>query len=478
MAAVMSDDRRHPQSVVGGGEALPIPADLHPNDPRVRSLCDILSRTPTTELERALSSCGITPVPELVEAVLCLSYSSPASAVQFFRWSGLSVKHSSRSWNLMVDILGRNALFDAMWDAIRSMKQEGGVLSTATFASAFGSYCSAGKIKEAIMTFDVMDRYGVAKDVVAVNSLLSAICRQDGHATDAADFYDRVKTSVPPDADTFAILFEGWEKEGNTTRAKTTFGEMVIRIGWKADNMSAYDAFLSTLVRANQTQEALKFLKVMKTNSCLPGLKFFSNALDILVKHNNSDHALTLWDVMVTDSGLVPDSSMFNAMISLLCTNQNIDQAFRFLDEMPFYGAFPDATTYNSVFECLVRNKRAREAETFFREMLKNEQPPSLSNCAGAIRMFFDQFDPVTALEVWSYVMEDLAPPQGSECANLVLLGLGEFERLSDVTRYAEEMLDMGIELRPTVIEKLRNSFQKAGRLDSYERIMRRISSY
>ncbi|PKU63855.1 pentatricopeptide repeat-containing protein At1g77360, mitochondrial [Dendrobium catenatum] len=475
MATAKPDDTLHPPQLVASGEATPAPVILHPNDSRVRSLCEILSRTQTTELERAFSSCGIIPVPELVEAVLCLSYSYPSSAVQFFRWSGLSLKHTPRAWNLMIDILGRNGLFDAMWDAIRSMKQEGGILSAATFASAFGSYCAAGKIKEAIMTFDVMDRYGVSQDVVAVNSLLSAICRQDGRTADAADFFDRIKARVPPDADTFAILFEGWEKEGNTARAKTTFGEMIIRVGWNANNMSAYDAFLSTLVRAAQPQEALKFLMVMKSNNCLPGLKFFSNALDILVKHNDSDHALALWDIMVTDSGLVPDLVMFNAMISLLCNNQKIDFAFRYLDDMPFYGAFPDSRTYNAIFECLIRNNRAREAELFFREMKKNELPPTPSNCAAAIRMFFDQFDPAAALDVWSYLMEELMTPD-NESANELLLGLAEFGRLSFVARYAEDMLDRGIELRLTVIEKLKNFFQKAGKPDLYDRITRKMN--
>ena len=60
----------------------------------------------------------------------------------------------------MVDLLGNNSMFEPMWDAIRSMRNEG-VLSLPTFVSVFGSYCSAGRVKEAIMSFEVMDRYGV-----------------------------------------------------------------------------------------------------------------------------------------------------------------------------------------------------------------------------------------------------------------------------------------------------------------------------
>lgn len=449
------------------------PAVPPPTDPIVRVFCDILSRVPAGEIESALTLTGLKPLPSHVESVLRLSYSHPASAVKFFRWSGLSTKHSHYAWNLMVDILGKNSLFEPMWDAIRSMKQES-ALTVATFASAFGSYCSAGKIKEAVMTFDVMDRYGIPRDTLAVNSLLSAICRQEGRTADAADLFDRVKSQIPPDADTFAILLEGWEKEGNLSRAKNTFGEMVIRVGWNADNMSAYDAFLTTLVRGRQPDEAINFLKVMKTKSCLPGIKFFANALDILVQSGDHVHAIALWDLMVTDSGLVPNLIMYNAVIALVCNASNIDCAYRYLDAMPFHGAFPDSLTYNTIFECLIRNRKASEAGKFLAEMRKNGQPPSPSNCAAAVRMFFEEFDPSDAMEVWNCVVEERIRPD-EDCANELLVGLGNMGRLREARRYADDMIDIGIRLSSATMEKLKAAFYKGRKEDAYDHIAKRV---
>lgn len=60
----------------------------------------------------------------------------------------------------MVDLLGRNSKFEPMWDAIRSMRNEG-VLSLATFVSVFETYCYAGRVDEAIISFDVLDRCGI-----------------------------------------------------------------------------------------------------------------------------------------------------------------------------------------------------------------------------------------------------------------------------------------------------------------------------
>ncbi|KAJ4950480.1 hypothetical protein NE237_027312 [Protea cynaroides] len=433
--------------------------------PSVKILCEIIFKVSVPELEAALTRTGIPLLPEYVEGVLKFCYGSPAAAVKFFRWAGLTKKHTPYSWNLMVDILGKNQLFEEMWDAIRSMKQEG-VLSIATFVSAFGSYCNANKISEAVMTFDVMDRYGIQPDIVTVNSLLSAICREDNQTPKALEFFERIKGKIAPDGDTFAILLEGWEKEGNVAKAKTTFGEMVIRVGWSPQNMSAYDAFLTTLVRGAQADEAIKFLLVMKGKNCLPGMKFFSNALDILIRQKDHSHAVALWDIMV-GSGLVPNLIMYNAIIGLLCDNNDINNAFRYLDNMVFHGAFPDSLSYNMIFQCLIKNKKVREAARFFFEMTKNEWPPTHSNCAAAIKLFFDCDDPESAIEVWSYMITNHVSPV-DESSNALLVGLCDLGRMKEVRRFAEDMLDSRNNIYESTMAKLKSGFYKEGRSASY----------
>jgi len=450
-----------------------------------RTLCNLLTRTSPQDIDNALSSSGVHPSEECVHEVLKLSYNYPSSAIKFFRWAGRLRKHSAHAWNLMVDLLGRNQLFEPMWDAVRTMKQEG-VLSLPTFVSVFQSYCMAGRVDEAVMSFDVMDRYDIEKNVVAVNSLLSAICREENQTSVGVEFLEKKvkgkgeggkgEGKIELDGDSYAILLEGWEKEGNAAKAKTTFGEMVIRVGWSQDNIAAYDAFLMTLLRALQFDEVVGFLKVMKDHDCFPGLKFFTNALDVLVKRNDAAHAIPLWDVMVV-SGLLPNLIMYNAMIGLLCNNDEIDHAFRLLDEMVLHGAFPDSLTYNMVFECLVKNKKVRETERFFAEMIKNEWLPTASNCAVAIEMLFDCDDPDAALEIWSYMVETRVRVLDVS-ANMVLIGLCKLKRLSEVRRFAEEMLDKRITIYDSTMSKLKEAFYKDSRStsarDKFDAIYRR----
>ncbi|KAK4384206.1 hypothetical protein Sango_2736700 [Sesamum angolense] len=256
---------------------------------------------------------------------------------------------------------------------------------------------------------------------MTVNSLLSAMCREDNHTVKALEFFERIKSNIPSDADSFAILLEGWEKEGNVTKAKHTFGEMVIRVGWSPQYMFAYDAFLNTLVRGAQGDEAIKFLQVMKGKNCLPGLRFFSNALDIFAKQNDSAHAIMLWDIM---------------------------------------------------------NKKVREVGKFFIEMVKNEWPPTPENFTAAIKMLFDGDDPEMAIEIWKYMAKNNISPR-DDGANAVLLGFCNLGRLTDLRRFIEKMIDERIIISESTMTKVKNAFYKEGRSarDIYDHISRKWKS-
>lgn len=303
------------------------------------------------------------------------------------------------------------------------------------------------------------------------------MCREDNRIAKALEFFERVKAKIPPDADSYAILLEGCEKEGNTAKAKVTFGEMVIRVGWSPEYMFAYDAFLNTLVRGSQGDEAIKFLQVMKKKNCLPGLRFFSNALDIFVKQNDSAHAIMLWGIMV-GGGLIPDLMMYNVIISLLTSNNDIDNAFRLLDEMVFHGAFPNALTYNMIFGCLIKNGKVREVGKFFIEMIKNEWDPTPANFAAGIKMLFDGDDPEMAIELWKYMAKNNISPR-DDSGNAVLLGLCNLGRLSDLRRFAEKMIDERIIIYESTMTKVKNAFYKEGKgaREIYDTVSRKWKS-
>jgi pentatricopeptide repeat protein len=453
------------------------PSQYPPTMPIEMIVSNILKKPPRMGVENALNELGLGVSIQFVEDVLKLSYGAGMEAMKFFRWSGLKLsrKHSPLAWNLLVDLLGKEKLFDAMWDCIKVMKNQG-IVSMETISSVFGNYVQAGKVAEARMTFDVIEQYGCPQDVVALNCFLSAFCRYK-QSKEALEFFDKVKEKIAPDADTYALLLEGLEIEGNVSKARTTFGEMIIRHGWLPNNTSAYNAFLSTLVNGSQVEEALKFLAVMKTRKCLPDLGFFRNTLQILYQRKDTKNAYGLWELM-KQSGILLDLPTYNTMIGVFCSANpiQVDFAYRLLDEMVFTGIFPDFKTYNTIFEALITARKVEEASSIFREMTKNDFCPLYANYVMAIKMYFEADDPEMAVMMWKHMIQKAIFPK-SDCAAILIDGFCDLGRASEALKYSLEAITRGVQIPVETMTNLKNASRQAGKQDAYGQLEKKMKS-
>eukprot|EP01018_Ginkgo_biloba_P016289 Gb_12501 [translate_table: standard] len=434
-----------------------------------RIASEILKKPPLMGVEAALNEMAIRVSTDFVEDVLKMSYGAGIEAMRFFRWAGwqLGKNHSRYAWNLLIDLLGKDKYFDAMWDCLKAMKAEG-LLSMETFSSVFRSYVTADKVGEAMMTFEVMEQYGCKQDVVAFNSLLSALCREN-QTIKAYEFFEKTKEKIKPDADTYALLLEGWEKERNLVKARHTFGEMIIRIGWNPSCTAAYNAFLNTLVNGSQVEEALKFLNVMKGRNCLPDLSFYRPALQALYAQKNTKDAYNVWEIMM-QNGFIPDTPTYNAMIGIFCHADQLDSAYRLLDEMVFNGSYPDSTTYNLIFPTLIKAHKVAEASSIFREMTKNECYPTHANYLMAMKMYFEADDPEMAIMMWRHmILKGVAPNE--DCASVLISGLCDIGRVSEARKYFEETITRGVKVPAATMKTLKEALIKVGRKDTYERL-------
>ncbi|KAG8384164.1 hypothetical protein BUALT_Bualt04G0089700 [Buddleja alternifolia] len=442
--------------------------------PKVKILCEIIAKTPAVTVERVLEETGIMLSQVDVEEVLKLSYGFPGSAVKFFRWSSfqLNNKHSPHAWNLVVDLLGKNLLFDAMWDAIKSMRKEM-LLTLATFASVFSSYVIANRVQEAILSFEVIDQYGIPRDVVALNALLRSICR-DGKTQQAKEYLGIMKDKIRVDAETYAILLEGWEKEGDVGRARQTFSDMVIDIGWDKNNISAYDSFLCTLLKGSEgMREVLKFFDTMTDRGCYPGVKFFKFSIDECVRKSDARGAKVIWEAMVGKNICRPDTVMYKSLISLYCNVKDFSSAEKLLDEMVYNGAFPDSETYGLLFHFLIKQRRVRDATPIFKEMVKNEYVPMQQDCCAAVKAYVDAADPHMGIKVWRCMVENYNSDL-DETGNLLVVGLRDMNRVPEAVKCAEDMIERGIKLNSSTLTKLKQSLSKVKKTYVYEELLRK----
>lgn len=323
------------------------------------------------------------------------------------------------------------------------------------------------------MAFEVMDQYGCARDVAALNSLLSAICRTR-RTGQAASFFSRARGTIRPDADTFAILLEGWENEGDVAYARWVFDGMLASFGWDPANVPAYDSFLNTLLKSPGGElEAMKFFEVMKQKNCYPGVKFVRNALEFFASRDNHRDALVLWEEMVGKNRCRPDTQMYNSMIELQCLANHLEYAQRLLDEMVFNGAFPDSQTYNVILQFMIKSRRHREIAILFKEMEKNDFIPSHANCSSAIRVFLDLRNPDMAITIWKCMVGNNVVPL-EDSANLLVVELPQSFRLAEAVKYAEDMIEKGIKLNSSTLSKLKQNLTKAGKGNVYDQLLRK----
>lgn len=460
--------------------AFPTYRDAPDLPPKIRLLCEILASS-APDVDAALDDADVRVTSSDVEQVLRFSYAHPRAAVAFFRWAGhrhLRHQHSPYSWNLVVDLLGKNRLFEPMWDTVSSMRTQG-LLSLATFASVFSSL-AANPASSPLRAFVELPMYGMDRDTPALNSLLSALCRASRlDDARAAIPVARAEAGTRPDADSYAILLEGCEAAGDPHVAREVFDEMRHVIGFDPANVPAYDSFLTTLISSGSStalMDAMDYLAILHRQRCSPGEKFFRAALAAHLKARELRGAVVLWNDFVVRRGLIPDKEMYSTMIMLQGTLGHPEVIVEYLDEMTFDGVFPDADTYNMVFQFLLKGRKLREASAIFSEMVKNEFWPNEANCSLALRMFLDTRDWDSGIKLWKCMVENGLPPL-EESGNMLVSKLKD-ERLPEACKYAEDMIDRCIKLSSSTMSKLKQCLMKVYKGHIHDHLLRKWKAH
>ncbi|WJX94026.1 hypothetical protein P8452_75491 [Trifolium repens] len=386
---------------------------------KTKSLFEILSTNPYPTIEKSLEDSCIDVTPQDVEQVLKLCYQLPVQAIKFFSWADHHISHTPYTWNLIIDILGR--------------------------------------ISGAFRTFEVMDGYGCVRDVFSLNSLLNIICRC-GRVSEASDYLKIAKKHVKPDCDTYAILMEGLETDGNVIGAKKNFTEMVLEIGWDPTNVLAYDSFLCTLLRGSDgIREAYKFFVLLSDRRCYPGSRFFKVVFDECVRIHDIRMAKFFWEVMLGKTELKPTTAMYNSMITLYCYHGDIDVGMRMLGGMAYREVSPDSLTYNLLLRDLIKGRKLLKAARMFTEMVKCKCVPDQLNCDAAVRVYLDNGYPAMAIKVWKILVENYREDlEGT--ANILVVGLRDNGRIFMAVKYAERIIGRGIKLTSSTLSKLKQS--------------------
>ncbi|XP_010488300.1 PREDICTED: pentatricopeptide repeat-containing protein At3g22670, mitochondrial-like [Camelina sativa] len=382
----------------------------------IDKVCEFLNKKDASHLDvvKELSGCDVVVTESLVLQVLRRFSNVWNQAYGFFIWanSQTGYTHSAKSYNAMVDVLGKCRSFDLMWELVDEMKKkksdESGLVTLDTMSKVMRRLAKSGRYSEAVDAFLGMEMsYGVRTDTVAMNSLMDALVKENSieHAhevflklldtikpdartfnilihgfckarkfDDARKMMDLMKvTEFAPDVVTYTSFVEAYCKEGDFRRVNEMLEEM--RESGSNPNVVTYTIVMHSLGKSKQVAEALGVYETMKEDGCVPDAKFYSSLIHILSKTGRFKDAAEIFEDM-TNQGVSRDVLVYNTMISAALHHSRDEMALRLLKRMEDEeeeSCSPNVETYAPLLKMCCHKKKMKLLGILLHHMVKND---------------------------------------------------------------------------------------------------------
>ncbi|CAK7327097.1 unnamed protein product [Dovyalis caffra] len=325
--------------------------------------------------------------------------------------------HTPRLYDFMVDILGKNKKFGIMWKVVAEMNELNGYVSFATMSIVMRRLARAGLYKDTVDAFRGVEKFGLKKDTVALNTVMHALAKQGG-VKDAYSLFLEFKDSITLDSHSFNILIHGYCEARMLDDARKTMEEME-KHGFRPDAFSytcfikaycsqkdfrnvevilkemadkgcepdatAYSIYIRALGKARKINEAVEVYEKTNKNGCKPDSKFYSTFIYALGRSGRLNDAWFVFEDM-ENQGVGRDLWTYNTMIYSACANGQFKSALKLLEKMEENSCKPDLETYQPLLKMCCKMKDMKVLEFLLSHMSKNNVSIDLSTYALLIR--------------------------------------------------------------------------------------------
>ncbi|KAM3325085.1 pentatricopeptide repeat-containing protein, mitochondrial [Capsicum chacoense] len=287
-------------------------------------------------------------------------------ALGAFRWaqSRPDYKASPELYDKMVDILGKMKKMEKMQSLIEEMNADH-LVSLNTVAKVMRRFVGAREWKEAVRTFDELEKFGLEKNTESMNLLLDALCKGN-RVQQARELF--CKSHIPANANTFNIFIHGWCKVNRVEEAYWTIQEM------KGNGCNpcviSYSTIIKSYCQQFNFQKVYDLLDEMQQEGCAPNVVTFTTIMCFLTKSGAFEEALKIPERMKLVDGCKPDTLFYNALIHTLGMAHRLQEATRVLTvELPRNGVQPNTSTYNTIIAMFCHHLKEERALEFLREL-------------------------------------------------------------------------------------------------------------
>lgn len=388
----------------------------------------------------------------VLESLSCYS-NDYKRALEFFHWveAEYEFKHTTETYNRMIDILGKFFEFDLAWHLIEKMRNNSNVHSLpthSTFRVMFKRYVSAHLVKEAIFTYNKLEEFSL-KDEISFSNLIDALCEYK-HVIEAEElclaknknnddekvYFDGKNTKI------YNMILRGWFKIGWWSKCREFWEEMDNR--GVAKDLYSYSIYMDIQCKSGKPWKAVKLYKDMKKKGIKLDVVAYNTVIRAVGLCDGVDVAVRLYREMM-ELGVEPNVATFNIILKFLCENGRIREAYKVLDKMASGGCLPDVITYHCLFGCL---EKPREILELFDRMFESGVRPRMDTYVLLMRKFgrWGFLRPVFV--VWKKMEDHGLSPDGF-AYNALIDALLQKGMIDMARKYDEEMLAKGLSAKP-----------------------------
>ncbi|XP_052182415.1 pentatricopeptide repeat-containing protein At1g80550, mitochondrial [Diospyros lotus] len=367
-------------------------------------------------------------------------------AFEFFAWleADCGFRHSTDTYNQMIDILGKFFEFDRAWNLIDRMRTDPHSLPNhATFRVLFKRYASAHLVEEAISTFHRTEEFNL-KDQSSFSNLIDALCEYK-HVVEAEEICLSKDVRVNLDTKIYNIMLRGWFKMGWWSKCREFWEEMDSR-GVRKD-LHSYAIYMDIECKRGKPWKAVKLYKEMKKKGIRLDVVAYNTVLHAAGRSEGVDFAIRLYRQMKETGRCEPNVVTHNTIIKLLGENGRVREAYKVFDEMHAKGCEPNIITYHSIFRYL---EKPREILNLFDRMLGSGIVPTMDTYVMLMRRFgrWGFLRPV--LDVWKK-MEGHGLSPNDHAYNALIDALVQKGMVDMARKYDQEMLAKGLSAKPRI---------------------------
>ncbi|PON84166.1 Tetratricopeptide-like helical domain containing protein [Trema orientale] len=422
-------------------------------------------------MEAVLDEYGICLSHDLVVDVLERFKHARKPAFRFFCWAGSKPEfaHDSRTYNSMMNVLGKTRQFETMVSMLDEMGEKG-LLTMETFMIAIKAFASAKERKKAVGMFELMKKHKFKVGVNTINCLLDTLGRAK-LGKEAQALFEKLKGRFTPNLQTYTVLLNGWCRLKNLMEAGRLWNEM-IDLGFKPD-LVAHNTMLEGLLRSKKTSDAIKLFEVMKAKGPRPNIRSYTILLREFCKQGKMREAVECFDDLL-ESGSQPDAAVYTCLITGFGNQKNMDMVYELLKEMKEKGCMPDGRLYNALIKLMTSRKMPDDAVKIYKRMIESGIKPSIHTYNMIMKSYFLTKNFEMGRATWDEMIQKGCCPDDNSYT-VFIGGLIRHGRSGDACKYLEEMLKKGMKAPQLDYNKFAADFSRAGKPDILEELAQKM---